>query len=67
MARFDDVVDRLKSAISNVKKEETRVKHVENIIQEEIFRRRMQEELKIQEMKLQMRSKKYESKDEVVN
>ena len=48
MARFDDVVHRLKSAISNVeKKEEIKVKHEENIIQEEMFRRRMQEELKI--------------------
>ena len=50
MARFDDVVDRLKSAISNVeKKEEIKAKHEENIIQEEMFRRRMQEELKIHE------------------
>ena len=54
----DDVVDRLKSAISNVeKKEEAKARHEENIIQEEMFRRRMQEELKIQEMKLQMKSK----------
>ena len=38
MARFDDVVDRLKSAISNVeKKEEIKAKHEENI-QEEKFR-----------------------------
>ena len=52
MARFDDVVDRLKGAISNVeKKEEAKAKHEENIIQEEMFRRWMQEELKIQEMK----------------
>ena len=58
MARFDDVVDRLKSAVSNVeKKEEAKARHEENIIQEEMFRRRMQEELKIQEMKLQMKSK----------
>ena len=58
VARFDDVVDRLKSAISNAeKKEEIKAKHEENIIQEEMFRRRMQEELKIQEMKLQMKSK----------
>ena len=67
MARFDDVVDRLKSAISNVeKKEEAKAKREENIIQEEIFRR-MQEELKIQKMKLQMKSKEYEKRDEIVN
>ena len=42
MGRFDDVVNRLKSAISHVKKkEEAKATHEENIIQEEIFRRRM--------------------------
>ena len=42
MGRFDDVVNRLKSAISHVKKkEEAKAKNEENIIQEEIFRRRM--------------------------
>ena len=52
MARFDDAVDRLKGTIFNVeKKEEAKAKHEENIIQEEMFRRWMQEELKIQEMK----------------
>ena len=67
MAHFD-VVDRLKSAVSNVeKKEEAKAKHEENIIQEEMFRRRMQEELKIQVMKLQMKSKKYEKRDKTVN
>ena len=51
MARFDDVVDRLKIATSNLqKKEENKAKHEETIIQEEIFRRRMQEKLKIQEI-----------------
>ena len=58
MARFDDVIDRLKKAISNVeKKEETNAKNDENIIQEEMFRRRIQQDLKIQKMKLQ--SKEY--------
>ena len=37
------------------------------IIQEEMFRRKMQEELKIQEMKLQMKSKEYEKRDKIVN
>ena len=58
--RFIDVVHSLKSAISTVeKKEEAKGKNEENIIQEEMFRRRMQEELKIQEMKLQMKSKEW--------
>ena len=48
MTGFDDVDDRLRSEISNVeKKEEAKAKHKENIIQEEMFRRRMQEEFKI--------------------
>ena len=68
IARFDDVLNRLKTAISNVeKKEEVKAKHEENIIQEEMFRRRMQEELKIQEMKLQMKSKGYDKRDKIVN
>ena len=65
MAHFDDVVDRLKSSISNVEKKEAKAKHEENIIQEEMFRR-MQEELKIQETKLQMKSKEYEKRDKTV-
>ena len=68
MTRFDDVDNRLKSEISNVeKKEEAKAKHEENITQEEMFRRRMQEEFKIQEMKLQMKSKEYEKRDKIVN
>ena len=44
MARFDDVVNKLKNVISNEeKKEEAKGKHEENIIHEEMFRRRMQE------------------------
>ena len=68
MERFDDVVDRLKSAISNVeKKEEIKANHEENIIQEKMFSRRMDEDSEIQEMKLQMKSKKYEKRDKIVN
>ena len=64
MARFDDVVNRLKSATSNLhKKEENKAKHEEIIIQGEMFRRRMQEKLKIQEIQLQMKSKEYEKRD----
>ena len=44
MARFDDVVNKLKSVISSEeRKEEAKGKHEENIIHEEMFRRRMQE------------------------
>ena len=68
IARFDNVVDRLKSTISNVeKKEEAKAKHEENIIQEEMFRGRMQGELKIREMKLQMKTKEYENIKKSIN
>ena len=57
MVHFDDVADKLKSSISKVKKkEEAKMKHEENIIQEEMFRR-MQEELKRQ----------YEKRYKIVN
>ena len=68
MMRFDDVLDRLKNEISNAeKKEEALVKHKEHIIQEEIFRKRIQEELKIQEMTLQMKSNEYKKTNKTVN
>ena len=68
MVHFVDAVDRLKSAISNVeKKEEAKAKHEENIIQEKFFRKRMQEELKIQKIKLQMKSREYEKRNKIVN
>ena len=68
MACFDYVVNRLKSEIFKMeKKEVAKAKHEENIIQEEMFRRRMQEELKIYEMKLQMKSREYESRDKFGN
>ena len=60
-----DVVDRLKNAISNVKEKE--VAKEEYIIQRKMFRRRMKDELKIQEMKLQMKSKGYKKRDKIVN
>ena len=68
MARFDDAVDRLKIPIFYVeKKEENKAKHEENIIQKEMFGRRIQEESKMQEMKLQMNSKEYEKRNTIVN
>ena len=50
-----------------IKTEDVQAKHKENIIQEVMFRRRMEEELKIQEMKLQMKYKKHEKRDKIVN
>ena len=54
MVNFD-VVDRLKVAVINIeKKEKAKVKHEENIIQNEMFRRIMLEEFKIQWMKFEI-------------
>ena len=43
-----------------------KAKYEENIFQEDMFRRRMQEELEIQEMKPQMQSKEYQRRDKIV-
>ena len=54
MVNFD-VVDRLKVAVINIeKKEKAKVKHEENIIQNEMFRRIMLEEFKIQWIKFEI-------------
>ena len=54
MVNFD-VVDRLKVAVINIeKKEKAKVKHEENIIQNEMFRKIMLEEFKIQWMKFEI-------------
>ena len=54
MVNFD-VVNRLKVAVINIeKKEKAKVKHEENIIQNEMFRRIMLEEFKIQWMKFEI-------------
>ena len=68
IACFDDVVNRLKTLVSNLeKKEATKVNHEENTIQEETFKSRMQEELKIRELKLQVKSKEYERRDKILH
>ena len=54
MVNFD-VVDRLKVAVINIeKKEKAKVKHEENIIQNEMFRKIMLEEFKVQWMKFEI-------------
>ena len=44
-----------------------KAKHEENIIKEEIFRGRIQEELNTHEIKLQIKSKRYEKRNKIVN
>ena len=68
LARFDGFVGKLKeepSIASDREKAEARRK--EDLIQEERFRRRMEEEVKIEEMKMEMKKKSFEfSRDEIV-
>ena len=48
-------------------REEAEVRRKEDLIQEERFRRRMEEEVKIEEMKMEMKKKGFEfSRDEIV-
>ena len=68
LARFDGFVGKLKeepSIASDREKAEARRK--EDLIQEESFSRRMEEEVKIEEMKMEMKKKSFEfSRDEIV-
>ena len=48
-------------------REEAEARRKEDLIQEERFRRRMEEEVKIEEMKMEMKKKGFEfSRDEIV-
>ena len=62
------MVECYHSTISSVEeKEEAKAKHEENIIAEEVLKGKVQEELKIQEMKLQIKSKECQKTDKIVN
>ena len=68
LARFDGFVGKLKEELFIVSdREEAEVRRKEDLIQEERFRRRMEEEVKIEEMKMEMKKKGFEfSRDEIV-
>ena len=67
MERYQELVDRLKGYLEDLReKKEAEIRKKEDKIQEEGFRRRIEEELKIEEMKLEMK-KKNEDKDIIVN
>ena len=66
MERYQELVDRLKGCQEDLrKKKEAEIRKKEDEIQEERFKGTMEEELKIKEMKLQM--KKNKDKDIIVN
>ena len=67
MERYQELVDRLKGCLEDLReKKEAEIRKKEDKIQEEGFKRRIEEELKIEEMKLEMK-KKNEDRDVFVN
>ena len=68
MVCFNNAVNRLKIGVFiGKKKEQATAKHGGNITKEAISIRRMLEVLKIQEMKLQMKSKEFEKRYKITN
>ena len=65
MERYQELVDRLKERNLR-KKKEAEIRKKEDEMQEERFKETMEEELKIKEMKLEMK-KKNKDKDIIVN
>ena len=66
MERYQELVDRFKGCLEDLReRKEEEIRKKEDEMQEERFKRRMKEELKIEEMKLQMK-KKNEDKDIIV-
>ena len=68
LARFDGFVGKLKEELSIAgNREEAETRRKEDLIEEERFRRRMEEEVTIEEMKMEMKKKGFEfSRDEIV-
>ena len=58
LARFDGFVGKLKEELSIASdREEAEARREEDLIQEERFRRRMEEEVKTEEMKMELKKK----------
>ena len=68
LARFGGFVGKLKEELSIASdREEAEARRKKDLIQEERFRRRMEKEVKIEEMKMEMKKKGFEfSRDEIV-
>ena len=67
MERYQELVDRLKGCLEDLREwKEAEIRKKEDEMQEERFTRRMEEELKIEEMKMELK-KKNEDKDIIVN
>ena len=67
MEKYQELVDRLKECLDDLRgKKGAEIRKKEDEMQEERFKRRIEEELKIAEMKLE-RKKKNEDKDIIIN
>ena len=68
LGRFDGFVGKLKEELSIASdREEAEARRKEDLIQEERLGRRMEEEVKIEEMKMEMKKKGFQfSRDEIV-
>ena len=67
MENYQELVDRLKECLDDLRgKKGAEIRKKEDEMQEERFKRRIEEELKIAEMKLE-RKKKNEDKDIIIN
>ena len=67
MERYQELVDRLKRCLQDLReKKETEIRKREDEMQEERFKTRMEEDLEIEEMKLEMK-KKNEDNDIILN
>ena len=66
--QFDDAVDRMKDVlIVTEKKDEAKAKSGEDTIQEDLSKSLMKEELKVQKIKIQRKTKAYVKRDKSVN
>ena len=68
LARFDEFVGKLKGELSIASnREEAEARRKEDLIQEERLRKRMEKEVKIEEMKMETKKKGFNSsRDEIV-
>ena len=66
MEKYQELADRLKGKENIREKKEAKIRKKKDGMQEERLKRRMKEELKIEEIKLQM-NRKNEDKDIIVN
>ena len=67
MERYQELIDRLKGCLEDLlEKKKAEIRQKEDQMQQQRFKRRMEKQLKIEEMKLEMKQKN-EDKDMIAN